>query len=77
MSTVSGDSIPNADYGVPIPEHVPIIQADPALGDFNDERDGDNWSSRMSFNRVKHGLGLLPRAQSATSGCNERMNSIK
>ena len=39
-----------ADFEITIPDHVPIIQADPTSDDCNDERDGANWSSRMSFN---------------------------
>ena len=31
----------------------------------------------MSFSRVKHGLGLLPRALSATSGYEERLNNVE
>ena len=34
-------------------------------------------SSLMSFNRMKHGLGLFARAQSATGGYDERVNIIK
>ena len=58
-------------------DYVSIIQADPASDDCNDERDGSNWSSRMSFNQVKHRLGLLPGDQSAASGYNEQVNSVK
>ena len=29
------DYIPNVDFGVPIPDHEPIIQVDPASGDCN------------------------------------------
>ena len=57
-------------------DEVPIIQADSASDDCNDERDGSNWSSRMSFNRVKHELGLFPRDQLVTSVYNERVNSV-
>ena len=44
--------------------------------EYNDERDGSNLSSRMSFNRVKHRLGLFPGDQSVVSGYNERVNSV-
>ena len=62
---------------VPITDHMPIIQADPALSDCNDEMDEDNWSSRMSFNRVKRGLRLFLRAESAMSGYDERVNGVE
>ena len=62
---------------IPIPDHVSIIHADPTSDNCNDERDGSNWSSRMSFSRVKHGLGLFPRDQYAASGYNERVNSVE
>ena len=67
----------NADFEVPIPDLVPIIKADPTSDGCNDERDGSNWSSRMSFSQVKHRLGLFPGDQSATNGYNERVNSIE
>ena len=69
--------ISSVDFKIPIIYYVSIIQADPALGDYNDERDGANWSSRMSFSRVKHGLGLFLGSQSATSGYNECVNSVE
>ena len=71
------DLISSADFEEPITERVWIIQADPALGDCKHERDGANWSSRMSFSRVKQGLGLFPRARSAASNYDERVNSVK
>ena len=37
-------------------DYVSIIQDDSTLDDCNDERDGSNWSSRMSLSRVKHEL---------------------
>ena len=52
------------------------IQANPALGDCNNERVRVDWSSRTSFSRMKHGLGLFLGDQSTTSGYNERVNSI-
>ena len=45
----------NADFEVPIPDHVPIVHAAPASVDSKDWRDRANWSSRISFSRVKHG----------------------
>ena len=45
---------------------------DSAPIDCNDERDGSNWSSRMSISRVKRELGLLSRDRSAPSGYNGR-----
>ena len=36
-------------------DYVSIVQVDPSSDDYNDERDGADWSSRMSFGRVKHG----------------------
>ena len=56
---------------------MPIIHADPTSDDYNDERDVVNWSSRISFGRVKHGLGLFPGDQSATSGYDEHVNSVE
>ena len=35
----------SADFEEPITPLLPIIQADPASGDYNDERDRANWSS--------------------------------
>ena len=70
-------SISSVDFKMPITDYMPIIQADPASGDCNDERDGANWSSRISFSRVKHGLGLFPEDQSATGGYDERVNIIE
>ena len=77
MSTVNCQFYLSADFEIPIPDHVPIIQSDPPSGDCNDQRDGANLSSQMSFSRVKHGLGLFPKEQSATSGYDERVNSIE
>ena len=37
---LAADCILNADFEVLIPDHVLIIQANPASGDYNDERDG-------------------------------------
>ena len=71
------DCILNTDFEIPIPDHVRIIQADHTLDDCNDERDGSNCSSQMSFSRVKHILGLFPGDQSAASGYNERVNSVE
>ena len=64
------------DFEIPIPDDVSIIQVDPNSNECNDERDRANWSSRMSFSRVKHRLGLFPGDQSVASGYNERVNSV-
>ena len=69
--------IPKADFVIPNTDHLPIIQVNSSSDECNDERDGSNWSSRMSFSRVKHGLGLFPGDQSAASGYNERVNSVE
>ena len=70
------DSISNVDFKMPITYYVPIIQADPTSGDCNDERDGVDWSSQMSFSRIKHGLELFPRAHAGTSDYDERVNNV-
>ena len=49
-----------------------MVRTDSASDDCSDERDGSNWSSRMSINRMKHELGLLSWDRSATSGYNGR-----
>ena len=54
------DYIPNADFEIVILDRVPIIQADPASGDWNDEGDEANWSSRISFSQVKARIGVVP-----------------
>ena len=71
------DSISSANFDEPIAYRALIIQVDPASVDCNDERDTVNWSSRMSFSRVKYGLGLFPIAQFATSGYDECVNSVE
>ena len=43
--------MPNTDYA------KPIVWADSASEDCNDERDGSNWFSRMSISRMKHEIG--------------------
>ena len=42
VSTVRYRLYLNFGFDVPIPDHMPIIQADPASGDCNDERDRAN-----------------------------------
>ena len=57
-------------------DYVSIVYADSALDDCNDERDGSNWSSRMSVSRMKHEFELLHGDQSAASGYNARVNNV-
>ena len=56
--------MPNADYW------NRFFWTDSAPGDCSDERDGSNWSSRMSISRMKRELGLLSWDRSAPSGYN-------
>ena len=71
------DSISNADFEEPIIDSVPIILANPVSRDCNDERDGADWSSQISWSRMKHVLGLFPGPQSAMSGYYEKVNSVE
>ena len=54
----------------------PIVWTESALGDCSDEREGSNWSSRMSISRMEHELGFLFEDRSAASGYNERRTTF-
>ena len=49
----------NANFEISIIDFVPFFQANPTSGDYNDERDGADSSSRMSFSQMTHRLGLF------------------
>ena len=68
------DSISNVDFKMPITYYVPIIQADPTSGDCNDQRNGADWSSQVSFIQMKHRLGLFSRTSFALSDYDKQVD---
>ena len=53
-----------------------IYLADPVSGGYNDERNKSDLSLQMSSSRMKHIRSLFPEAESATSGCDEKVNLV-